>query len=258
MKLASGIRRCASATALTAVFVCSLLTIAAAPSWAEDESLSVKPNHGQATASFKATYEVRPAPDNCEQSVVGFYWDGAKVANVSMTLVDSGLYSEPGRKLYYCRASAEITPPESKRQVGTHEVGGARGYPGGSSAVAPVTYTIDPSPAAAPPPSEGPPGQSAPTTGSTPRSSQPAAPKQGKTTTSSAPSEAIPAPITEAVTGLSPSPTPSQQSVAARVSPKSQLSGTFWIWLIGGVALLIAIAVGLIVRRRSRLSKGSG
>lgn len=263
MGLVGRVGRRIAGIALATALISVVLTLVAGPLLAYEEYVYVKPNHGQASAYFKATFEIRPAPDNCEQYRAWFSWDGATVAsNLPMERIDSGIESQQGRKLYYCRASAEIIPPASKRQVGTHEVRGGPGY--STAPAAPVTYTIDPPPAAAPPPSEAPPGQSAPSTGSTSISSQQTAPKQGKTTTSSSPSAAISAPASEVlaqpaapVTDLSPSPAPSPQAVAARVSQKSQPSG-LWIWLIGGVALLTAVAVALILRRKSRLSKEGG
>jgi hypothetical protein len=108
------------------------------------DTLTLTPNHGQATDSFTAIYEVSPPPADCGSGaeLVNFYWDnGGRLYNNEGHYDGAGMEQKGG----HCRASMKITP-SANASFGTHQVRGER-----APYVGPVTvygtasakYTID-------------------------------------------------------------------------------------------------------------------
>lgn len=117
----------AGALATTAV-AAGVLVSTANPAWAATETLTLTPNHGQATDSFTAIYEVSPPPADCESGaeLVNFYWDGGQGGRPG----GDGRYGNGAQLLLSgdgrCRAFIQITPPSGYNRVGTHQLRGDR------------------------------------------------------------------------------------------------------------------------------------
>jgi hypothetical protein len=133
----------AGALAATAI-AAAVLIPTASPAWATTETLTLTPNHGLATDSFTAIYEVSPPPADCGSGaeLVNFYWDnGERLHNPEGDYDGASMEQKGG----HCRASMKITP-SANANFGTHQVRGDR-----APYVGPVTvygtasaqYTID-------------------------------------------------------------------------------------------------------------------
>ena len=222
---------------MATAIVAAVLISTASPAWAT-ETLTLTPNHGQATASFTAIYETYPAPGDCRTGaqVVDFFWDNDRQAN-------GAIMEQTGD---YCRASMQITPPSTNNRVGIHQLRGDRHpYVGPITvyAKAQANYTIDPPPSASLSPSASPTKQTASSSGSATTSAS----ASGSTTTTASPT---------AFTTPSSSPpgSPSATSTPLTTAAESNKGGSGrLVGLIAGAVVLAGLGGALLIRRwRSR------
>jgi hypothetical protein len=205
------------------------------------DTLTLSPNHGQAADSFTASYSLSADQFNdeatCEQFFAEFKWGN--------TFMGSGdfVYSFrpplgpqiPARKS--CRASRQITPPSSDRNVGVHQVSAERFKKGQAQKTQvgndQADYTIDPAPSPSPSPSPSP-------------------TKKGASGGSTSGGGTAPSPSPTASPSPSPSPTASPLTDVA-ASETRGISGLL-VALIAAAAILIGLGGGWLIFR----SRGKG
>lgn len=205
----------------------ALLLWTARPAWAE-ETLSVSPTHGQATASFTMIYSTTPIPADCEQHTAVFFWGTTNYGSTNFQRTEG---SSPS-----CRASFKAIPPSNDNGVGKHKVDAVHNDAQSARAgTAATEYTIDPppSPSPSPKPSASPTKQTSAPGGSA-RATTPAAPSPSPTVSAS------------------PSPTPLTTAAASKKGVSGLLIG-----LIAGAMVLAGLGTFLIARRRSQAAAAS-
>jgi hypothetical protein len=250
----------AGAFAATAIAGAVLISTASSAS-ATTETLTLTPNHGQATDSFTAIYEVSPPPADggSGAELVLFYWDAERAPGGG----GDGPQGNEGQMHLsgdYCRASIVITPTASDG-AGTHQLRGDR-----APYVGPVTvygtasayYTIDPPPSSVAPDSGSSPGQ--------PHASGGGRPQAISSGSAGAASTAPPsAAVASSDTPLLPGPGFAIAIPAARASRAVSASaskgrrhrdgGVSGWWWIGVIGAAVAVAAGsTVVGKRRRWS----
>src|SRR5918999_1498001 len=114
-------RRIASALVVSALT--AAIVLGTNPAWAQD-TLTLNPTSGQATAPFNASYVTKYNSDaDCNSRYVEFQWEQTFIGRADFTVVTRTLRPS-NAVLRFCRASRNLTPPNPGNSPGIHKVTG--------------------------------------------------------------------------------------------------------------------------------------